>query len=165
MEYNNTDGGVIDTMFVFPKSETGFQIADFHVAYSKVKTPEKIISEFHPSFFKEIALKQDLANSDIMKNIGQKLKEIMNKFDIDNGSSIGNKIKIPIGKISKNDRAVITCVMYTEIPYEKESYNFQLPFKYVPECLFKDESSVEGEQNGATEQQGETEEIQNEQEH
>ncbi len=73
MEYNYVDEGTIDTMFVFPKNDKGFQIADFHVAYSKIKTPDKITSEFHPSFFKEIALKKDLANSDIMKNIGKKL--------------------------------------------------------------------------------------------
>lgn len=58
---------------------------------------------------------------------------------MDSGSSIGNKIKIPIGKMDKNDRAVITCILYTEIPFENNCYNFKLPFKYVPECLFKNE--------------------------
>ena len=84
MEYYNTQNQPLDTMFIFPKEESGFNIADIHVAISPISNPTKIISELHPSFFKEVSLKSDLANSDIMKDIGRKLKEIMTKFDLDN---------------------------------------------------------------------------------
>ena len=71
LEYH-TSNQELDTMFVFPKDDK-IQIADIHVAISKLSAPNKVISELHPSFFKEVACKQNLANSDIMKSIGRKL--------------------------------------------------------------------------------------------
>lgn len=59
-----------------------------------------------------------------MQSIGRKLKEIMTKFEVEHNQPVGNKIKIPTGSIPKNSKAIITCTIYSEIPYKNDSYNF-----------------------------------------
>lgn len=65
----------------------------------------------------------------------------MTKYDLDNNRKIGYKLKVPIGQLPKNSKAVITCILYTECAMEDGAYKLSIPFKYIPESLFKNDQN------------------------